>query len=340
MNALRTCAWASVLWMVVAGCGRETTSTEQREGLAQALESRGRIVALDVDYEARGTEMLQPSAAVREALEGESGEALRNALAELDARGVVVSTGLASEGGLVARLARGEHVQTMRGALLHPDAMLYLNSLHGSLGRDAELAGPIARRLLEGAPRPPLSSFPASYRREGSVEVMVLLRDRGRRRLWRSARGSSVASALITAASFARQRWREREQALGGPLEERLADLDVEVSLLEEDGTLASVAEPFIERLFDDVHGVAYESSNAWRYLLPEATLTKGEGSAVEAYRQLFREDGRPEDGFDSVRLYRLVVTPLGADRGGADGLRGADAVDGAALGTSAGSDE
>ena len=68
---------------------------------------------------------------------------------------------------------------------------------------------------------------------------MVLVRDRGRPRLWRSARGSSVARGLLLAAQVARERWQEREAAMGGPIEEALPRMDVEVSLLEEDGTPA-----------------------------------------------------------------------------------------------------
>jgi hypothetical protein len=143
---------------------------------------------------------------------------------------------------------------------------------------------------------------------------MVLLRSNGTARLWRSARGSSIARALITACVVARERWHERAQALGGPLDGQLSRLDVEVALLHEDGTLSEADPGFIDRVFTPVHGVAFERTRSWRYYLPDATREHGGGSAVAAYSALLIENGQEPSvlGEAQMRLYRLVVTQLG----------------------------
>lgn len=142
---------------------------------------------------------------------------------------------------------------------------------------------------------------------------MVLLREEGSPRLWRSARGSSIARALVLATVKARERWIERERAMGAPLDVVLPRLDVEVSLLLEDGTLGARDRAFVERVFTSAHGVAYEQRQSWRYLLPETTRQEGGGSAVRAYERLFAQNGLPPSTLESpsLRLYRLVVDPL-----------------------------
>lgn len=211
-------------------------------------------------------------------------------------------------------LAAYQPVTDLRGVYLAPSHALYAPAVSTDLGPAAAALPRIARRILQGHTPPRISRFPEPLRRIRNVEVMVLLRDRGRARLWRSARGSSVARALVTATVVARQRWQEREGALGGPLDERLPFLDVEVSLLEEDGTLGVATPAFVERVFFEEHGVAYERPGAWRYLLPEATRRAGGGSAVAAYRKLFADNALPPDSFGrpDLRFYRLVVTELG----------------------------
>jgi hypothetical protein len=167
--------------------------------------------------------------------------------------------------------------------------------------------------MLGGAKAPKLQSFPEALRRVQPVEVMVLLRERGKARLWRSARGSSLARALLTATEVARDRWHEREQAMGGPLAPLLPKLDVEVALLIDDGTVASRDAAFVDRVFFPVHGVGYERKGSWRYMLPEATADAGRGRASHAYRKLFVDDGLPEDSLArrELRLYRLRVQTL-----------------------------
>ena len=132
-------------------------------------------------------------------------------------------------------------------------------------------------------------------------------------RLWRSARGSSIAGALVSAAKAARERWIERERAMGGRLDDLLPTLDVQVSLLLDDGTLLSRDPGFIDRAFTPVHGVAFESKGAWQYLLPDATRSLGRGSAVRAYQKMFEKEGMRANSFQrpDQRLYRLAVVEL-----------------------------
>lgn len=176
----------------------------------------------------------------------------------------------------------------------------------------------VARAVLGGARSPRVSSFPEPLRRIRNVEVMVMMEDRGHPRLWRSARGSSIGRALLTAAVVARQRWSERSSAMGGPIDRVLPTLDVSVYLLDEDGTLGARSAPFIERVFTDLpgtpeHGVAFDHRGTWRYLLPDATREQGEGSAVRAFRALFADSDMEEDSFerDDVRLYRMLARRL-----------------------------
>ena len=221
------------------------------------------------------------------------------------------------------RLGAYGHVEGLRAVRLAPTATLYVRvddddtiapELRHALAR-------VARALIAGARPPRTSSFPEPLRRVRNCEMMVMLRERGRPRLWRSARGSSIARALTTAAVVARSRWMERETSMGGPLDRILPRLDVEVSLLAEDGTLARRSEAFVARVFTPAHGVAYERKGQWRYYLPDQTRERGRGSAVRAYQALFAEFGLPPGSFDrtDLRLYRLVATPLAVSPAGSE---------------------
>lgn len=296
------------------------------DALASALTQRGRVAfagpAAFGSIEAEGATLVR-SASVPElerALQGRAPEALYAALerAGVDALLVDPRTASGNHDSTLARLARHEHVPGVRGlylsraaALYAPDPVEQLPAAH----RDATAV--VARALLGGARPPKQGSFPESLRRLRPVEVMVLLRRGERARLWRSARGSSIASALVTAAIVARQRWQEREQAMGGPLSELLPRMDVEVALLEDDGTVAERDPAFIDRVFGEQHGVAYERKGAWRYMLPDITAAEGQGKASRAYGKLFANDGLPEDSFDrsELRLYRLLLRKVAASR-------------------------
>src|SRR6185436_13582590 len=130
---------------------------------------------------------------------------------------------------LRSRLEHYERLAGLRGLYLSPDAALYAPDVTRELSpahRDALAV--VARALIGGARPPRVASFPEPLRRLRPVEVMVLLRDGERARLWRSARGSSIASALITASTVARQRWQEREQAMGAKIDQALPRLDLD----------------------------------------------------------------------------------------------------------------
>jgi len=306
------------------------TSPPIEQALTRELERRGKVAVVSPSgafggVVAEGTEFVAV-APLDEALDGTDGPALAAAMQTSGIDAILIESGEPAEEGasVRARLAGFDHVEGMRGLYLSPTGAVYAPSARAELGEVAEATARVARRILDGTPPPPISSFPEPLRRIRNVEVMVLLRDFGTARLWRSARGSSIARALITATVAARQRWRERQQALGGRLDDRLPGLDVEVSILEEDGTLGAVTPAFVERVFGEEHGVAYERPGAWRYMLPDATRRAGEGSAIKAYQELFADNALPPDSMSrrDLRFYRMVVTELGTSRsGGLDDL-------------------
>lgn len=292
--------------------------------LGRALTGRGRVAVFGVRGlaapDAEGSSLVAGTSlpTVGAALAGSDPSALLAALEHTGIDAVLVGTDERPGVSIASRLASYRHVDGLRGLYLARDAALYGRDTVQALPqafRDA--AAVVARRLLEGARVPSVSSFPEPLRRVRPVEVMVLLRQAGRARLWRSARGSSIASALNTAASVARQRWEEREQAMGGPLARALPGLDVEVALLEEDGTLGERDPAFIDRVFFPGHGVGYERKGAWRYLLPEPTQKEARGHPSRAYRKLFVDDGLPADSFErhELRLYRLMVQTLAVSK-------------------------
>lgn len=212
------------------------------------------------------------------------------------------------------RLTRFGSFDTLACDYLTPTAALYEPRMGLVIDPPLDEAlAHVARAILSGVRAPRVQSFPEALRRIRNVEVMVMLEDRGHPRLWRSARGSSIARALLTAAVVARQRWSERQAAMGGPIDLVLPTLDVSVYLLDEDGTLGSRSPAFVERVFTPEHGVAFDHRGTWRYLLPDATREEGEGSAVRAYHALFVDSDMAEDSLsrDDVRAYRMLARRL-----------------------------
>jgi hypothetical protein len=290
-------------------------------GLAQALVQRGRVAVYGderlASMTAEGSTLVAAAAApgVLAALEGGDAERLRAAMREAEVDALLLDAASpAAEDSLAGRFGRYASVPGFRGLHLAPTAALYAPDPTAALSEAHRKAlARVARGLLRGARPPRITSFPEPLRRLQPVEVMVLVRQGPRPRLWRSARGNSIARALNTAAVVARKRWFEREQAMGGPIDELLPRMRVEVALLADDGTIGATEPAFIDRVFTPEHGVAYERKGAWRYQLPAATREAGQGRASVAYRQLFSDDGLPPDSFGApeVRLYRLLVDTL-----------------------------
>lgn len=259
------------------------------------------------------------------ALDGSDPDALGRALREAGLQGLwvplVPDESLSPDSSLRAQLCAGRSPPGLRGALLSSQGLLYvLDPTQWPVSLSQQVLGRVARGILEGNPPPSVDRFPAALSRTQPVEVMVLLRDRQSIRLWRSARGGSIAEALVTAAAAARERWTERTAAMGGPLEDRLEGLDVEVSLLIDDGTFLEPSETLIDELVLPTHGVAYDQTSRWRYELPSATQRAGRPS--DAFASLFAHNDLPADSFTraDLRLYRLRVEPLAVDQGSAAG--------------------
>jgi hypothetical protein len=285
--------------------------------IAERARPHGRVLVLGDELRLGLTSLeLAPSGALSADLDGVDEAALVEAMEAQSLGAIVVAHGaLPSDERdgrtLRERLASYDALERFACLYLTPEAALYVPRtelvlppiLSGALAH-------VARSIVANAAVPRVQSFPEPLRRIRNVEVMVLLSDGDRPRLWRSARGSSVARALITAATVARQRWTERETAMGGSLARVLPTLDVSVHVLEEDGTLGTRAHPFIEIAFRPGHGVALEHRGNWHYLLPEATRERGNGSAVRAYGALLSDQDMPPESLDrsDLRLYRSVA--------------------------------
>ena len=218
--------------------------------------------------------------------------------------------------GVGQQLAALAHVPELLAVALAPEVAVFTPARDLTLGdEEREALAYVARALFRGAREPDVASFPPSLRRVERVEVMVTLSKQGEPRLWRSARGTSIARALLTATRVARDRWREREQAMGGPLAQQLLGLDVEVSLLSEDGTLLTSQSAFVNRAITPSHGIGFDRRTAWHYVLPaEVTRRKG---GFQALTTQLRELGLAPAALteSDARLYRFVVTPLGLSR-------------------------
>ncbi len=210
------------------------------------------------------------------------------------------------------RLMAYGRIAGLRCAFLSSVATLYLRHPEEALPPIAKQAvAGVVRGILAGARPPRITFFPEPLRRLRETEVMVLLRQGERTRLWRSAKGNSIARALIAAASIARRRWIERERMMGVPLDELLPKLDVDVLLLTDDGTVLLREPRFIDRVFTEEHYVAYQWKGGWRYQVPDTTGKNSGCSAVEAYQRLFTKNNLPVESLrrTDIRLYRLAAS-------------------------------
>lgn len=276
---------------------------------------------------------LEAHPGVQEALAGVNPEKLVEAMKSASLRGIWVGVTpdepALTNRPLIERFTTGGIVRGFRGEALTTEGLLYVldDATWPPVLCDRVLAR-VARRILEGSAPPPLDAYPSELTEPQAIEVLVMLRGGLGPRLWRSARAQSIAEGLNTAALAARKRWDERAETMGGPLGERLEDLDVHVAFLFDDGTFDRRAVSLIDALVKPRHGVAYEQPARWRYLLPRATHAAD--SPTEAYRQLFRDNGLPEESFErkDMRLYRLRMRTVSVDQGSA-GSRGPGATAG-----------
>jgi hypothetical protein len=320
------CKLSFALFAIASACGPSEPARLER-----ALVGRGRIAVFGdafANLHPAGTTFVpaQTLTPLANALAANDPEALISALTQAQLQGVAVDTQPGPERpSLANRMGHFARVTGLQGAYFTQSAAFYVIDpvRSWSPALRAGLAT-VARRLVAGATPPRMLSFPERVRRLEPVEVMVLLRNGDRPRLWRSARGSSFARALLTAAEVARQRWIERAQALGGPLNKLLPGLTVELALLQDDGEIGVRDAGFVDRVVTPIHGIGYERKGGWHYLLPDATHAAGRRPS-RAFRELFSDDGLPEDslGNGELRPYRLAVQTIGvsaaADGGGDD---------------------
>jgi hypothetical protein len=311
-------AW---LLVIVAVLGAWLAWRQSRPVMPASLLQWTNVVALVSPPSGLDWDDLDAYPAVKEAVRGVDPDRLREALKAAGLDGLWVAATperfVGTELPLADRFALGGVVRGFRGETLTTNGLLYVvdDTLWPVVLSDRVLAR-AARGILEGSAAPPLDAFPEALTQPQAVEVLVLLTGGRGPRLWRSARAASIAEGLITASLAARERWEERTETMGGPLSDRLDELDVEVAFLFDDGTFGPEAASLIDALVKSQHGVAYEQPARWRYLLPRRT--RAADTPTDAYRRLFRDNDLPEDSFErkDLRLYRLRMQTVSIDQG------------------------
>lgn len=288
------------------------------------LRNRGKIAVIGSNDLSKlnppGTELVDVSSipALKYSLERRDVVDLNRAISSLNVDGLLVDGQMNRQvlqgDSLRNRLLRYDHVDGLKGKFLMSKAALYVPSpvINLSTTSRTALAG-VARGILNSSRPPRIHSFPEPLRRLRHTEIMVRIRKCTRDRLWRSAKGNSIAKALITASVIARKRWKEREQMMGGKLNDLLPELDVEVYYLLDDGTIVDRDPHFINSVFKDVHSMAYEWKGRWRFQPPDTGSISDFASATEAYHALFKKYGLPKSSLQrgDIRLYRLAVSLL-----------------------------
>lgn len=309
------------LLVVLGVAGALLVWRQSRPEASAALLQWSNIVALVSPPLGLDWDAVETHPTVNEAVQGVDPDRLREALQAAGLRGLWVGVSVEPPSGaelpLAERFAAGGVVRGFRGAVFTQQGLLYvIDETEWPVAISDRVLARVARRILDGSNPPPIDAFPEELTTEQALEVLVVLSGGRGPRLWRSARSQSIAEGLITASLAARERWEERTETMGGPLGERLDQLDVEVAFLFDDGTFDTGAVSLIDALVKPQHGVAYEQPARWRYLLPRATQMAD--SPTEAYRRLFRDNELPEDSFGrrDLRLYRLRMQTVSIDQG------------------------
>jgi len=309
------------LLVILGVIGALVVWRQSRPEASAALQQWTNVVALVSPPRGLDWEPLDAHPAVQEAIQGVDPDRLHRALRAAGLQGVWVDVVVEAPSGaelpLADRFAAGGVVRGFRGEALTAQGLLYVvDETKWPVVISDRVLARVARGILEGSAPPPIDAFPEELTKEQAVEVLVLLSGGRGPRLWRSARAQSIADALITASLAARERWEERTETMGGPLGERLDQLDVEVALLFDDGTFDAGAVSLIDALVKPQHGVAYEQPARWRYLLPRTT--RSADTPTDAYRRLFRDNDLPVNSFgrSDLRLYRLRMQTVSIDQG------------------------
>jgi hypothetical protein len=307
-------------WVVAVVIGGSLVWWKTRPAPPVSLSAWSQVVAIAPAPAGLEWAAVQDHPTISAALGGTDPEQLRAAMREAGIEGLWFPAAPApSEPSmpLRRRFSAGAIVRGFHGKALTASGLLYvLDDVEWDPAVADRVLGRVAREILEGRAPPALEAFPASLRRAQRVEVLVLLMGARGPRLWRSARSPSIADGVVTAALAARKRWEERAETMGGPLRERLNDLDVHVAFLFDDGTFDRSAITLIDALVKPPHGIAYEQPSRWRYLLPRAT--QHAATPTDAYKRLFRDNGLPEDSFErrDLRLYRMKMQTVSVDQG------------------------
>lgn len=234
---------------------------------------------------------------------------------EQQATGLALGTGPCSHAdSALSDLIAYKPVEGFEGLYLRASASHY--RYHAEAPVDPDLGNALASvsraMLAESSSAPQLSSFPDSFRDNGNTEMMVLLRQAEQPRLWRSARGRSRAQALLTATRFARSRWIEREEAMGGPLRRALDRMSVDVLELRAAGVIDMSDPRLLSQAVGSAFGLGFARGGRWRYVLPYDIAQAGGPEA--ALVTLLEANGLSLDAArrSDIRVYRYLPKLLG----------------------------
>ncbi len=313
-----------VATVVIAVVSRSHDGVPARASVLEALKNRGRVLCLgDLEcgsLHVDGTSWPAPESPsiIAAALVRDHSDDFVRALERGHIAGVLVARGSAEPSTVWGALRNFAAVEGLRGVFVSEDVAYYELDPNPTVDAIYGLAlATVSRRMLEGADAPQERSFPEPLRVARAAEVLVALRDGQTDRMWRSARGTSIANALLVATAALKTRWQERASAMGESLPSAMRHLNVVVSMMNDDGTLESQAGRTLDVAITDAHGVGYSDRSDWKYALPHAVRQAGGGR--NALRHLLEEAHESETTLlrADVRVYRFTVTEVGVSAPG-----------------------
>ncbi len=251
------------------------------------------------------------------ALDGIDGNAVGSAMSRAHLDGLLVRTDgvvRAPAGSVAARLATLRPVSGLSAVFVDDTTALYERDEPVALSADdARRLVSVARLVLSSAAAAPSERiFPESLRRAHPVEVGIVVRDGASPLIWRSARGGSIARALLDGTFSLMNRWSTPMHDRYGSLHDALLTRRLTVSIFHDKGVLGARSPEFLRRAAGPGWSVGYERTANWEYVLP-ASPGAAAVDPVDALRNLARERGVPAPGYlrPEVTLYRFRAVQL-----------------------------
>ncbi len=251
------------------------------------------------------------------ALDGIDGNAVGAAMSAAHLDGLLVRTDgvvRAPAGSVAARLATLRPVSGLTAVFMDDSTALYERDEPVAIGaEDARRLVSVARLVLTGAAAPSERIFPEALRRAHPVEVGIVVRNLdGTPLIWRSARGGSIARALLDATFSLMNHWSTPTQDRVGTLHNALLTRRISVVIFHDKGVLGARSPEFLRRAAGAGWSVGYERSVNWEYVLPGAPGTPAV-DPVAALSDLAHQRGIAAPGYlrPDVTLYRFRAVQL-----------------------------